>query len=68
MNRQHFAMNPATPHPDSESDTAPTLDEAVALAYALLMHKKEGPDMQHARRRAAFDLIDAYTTHKDTTP
>ena len=67
MNRQHFTTNPATPHPDSENDTAPTLDEAVALAYALLMHKKEGPDMQHARRRAAFDLIDAYTTHKETT-
>ena len=67
MNRQHFTANPALPHPDSENDTAPTLDEAVALAYALLMHKKEGPDMQHARRRAAFDLIDAYTTHKEST-
>jgi hypothetical protein len=67
MNRQHFTVNPALPHPDSDSDTTPTLEEAVALAYALLMHKKEGPDMQHARRRAAFDLIDAYTTHKETT-
>ena len=66
---KHFTVNPALPHPDSDSDsdTAPTLDEAVALAYALLMHKKEGPDMQHARRRAAFDLIDAYTAHKEQT-
>jgi hypothetical protein len=67
MTRQHFTVNPALPHPDSENDTTPTLDEAIALAYALLMHKKEGPDMQHARRRAAFDLIDAYTTHKEAT-
>ncbi len=67
MTRQPFTMNPATPHPDSENDTAPTLDEAVALAYALLMHDKEGPAMKHARRRAAFDLIDAYTTHKEAT-
>ena len=63
MNRQHFTVNPAFPHPDSENDTAPTLDEAVALAYALLMHDKEGPAMQHARRSAAFDLLDAYETH-----
>jgi hypothetical protein len=60
-------LNPALPHPDSENDTAPTLDEAIALAYALLTHKKEGPDMQHARRRAAFDLIDAYAAHKEPT-
>jgi hypothetical protein len=63
MNRQHFTMNPALPHPDSDSDTAPTLDDAVALAYALLMHDKEGPAMKHARRSAAFDLLDAYETH-----
>ena len=63
MTRQPFTVNPAFPHPDSESDTAPTLDEAVALAYALLMHDKEGPAMRHARRSAAFDLLDAYETH-----
>ena len=64
-----FTVNPAFPHPDSEgSDTAPTLDEAVALAYAMLMHDKEGPAMRHARRRAAFDLLDAYETHKEQTP
>lgn len=67
MNRQHFTANPALPHPDSENDTAPTLEEAIAIAYAMLIHKKEGPDMQHARRRAAFDLIDAYTAHKEPT-
>lgn len=64
MNRQHFTINPATPHPDSENDTAPTLEEAVAVAYAMLNSKKEGPDMQHARRRAAFDLMDAYNAAK----
>lgn len=63
MNRQHFTANPALPHPDSENDTTPTLEEAIALAYALLMHDKEGPAMRHARRSAAFDLLDAYETH-----
>lgn len=59
-----FTVNPAFPHPDQDTpDTSPTLDEAVSLAYALLMHDKEGPNMQHARRRAAFDLIDAYEIH-----
>lgn len=58
-------VNPSFPHPDSESDTTPTLEEAVALAYAMLMHKSTEPAMQHARRRAAFDLIDAYTAHKE---
>jgi hypothetical protein len=61
----HFTINPAFPHPDSESDTDITLDEAVALAYALLRHDKEGPAMQHARRRAAFDLLEAYAAHKE---
>jgi len=67
MNRQHFTMNPALPHPDSESDTTPTLEEAVAVAYAMLTSTKEGPGIQYARRRAAFDLMDAYTTHKEET-
>ena len=67
MNRQHFTVNPTFPHPDSEHDTAPTLEEAVAIAYAMLMHDKEGPAMKHARRSAAFDLIDAYTRHKKET-
>ena len=67
MNRQHFTANPALPHPDQEEQDAPTLQEAVAIAYAMLMHDKEGPDMKHARRRAAFDLIDAYNTHKERT-
>jgi hypothetical protein len=67
MTRQHFTVNPAFPHPDSEHDTTPTLEEAVAIAYALLMHDKEGPAMKHARRTAAHDLIDAYTAHKEAT-
>jgi hypothetical protein len=63
MNRQYFTMNPATPHPDSENDTAPTLDEAIKAALEIL--RKEGASM-YARRSAAFDLADAYTAHKDT--
>lgn len=65
MNRQHFTMNPATPHPDSENYTAPTLDEAINTALKLL--RKEGASM-YARRSAAFDLADAYETHKEQTP
>lgn len=57
--------NPASPNPDQPTpDTAPTLEEAVTVAYAMLNSKKEGPDMQHARRRAAFDLMDAYKAAK----
>lgn len=64
MNRQHFTMNPATPHPDSENDTAPTLEQAINTALDLL--RKEGASM-YARRSAAFDLADAYETHKEPT-
>ena len=56
-------MNPAYPHPDSEHEPEPiTLQEAISLAYAALMH--EGADML-TRRRAAFDLIDAFNKHPD---
>lgn len=58
-------VNPAYPHPDSENDTAPTLDEAIKTALELL--RKEGASM-YARRSAAFDLADAYETHKEQTP
>jgi hypothetical protein len=61
----HFTVNPALPHPDSDSDTTITLDDAVALAYTLLRHEEEGPAMQHARRRAAFALCEAYATHME---
>ena len=61
---KHFTVNPALPHPDSDSEPAPMpLGEAISLAYAMLMHDKEGPAMRHARRIAAFDLLDAYETH-----
>ena len=52
-----------TPHPDQDHEPEPlTLQEAVALAYAALMH--EGADML-TRRRAAFDLIDTYNRQQD---
>ena len=51
-------MNPHTPHPDQNTEPEPlTLEAAVALAYAALMH--EGANML-TRRRAAFDLIDTF--------
>ena len=56
-------LNPHTPHPDQEHEPEPlTLQEAVALAYAALMH--EGADML-TRRRAAFDLIDTFKNQTD---
>lgn len=56
-------MNPHTPHPDQNNEPEPlTLQEAVALAYAALMH--EGADML-TRRRAAFDLIDTFKNQTD---
>ena len=63
----NHTANPATPHPDQGDQDAPTLQEAVAVAYAMLMHDSDAPNMKHARKRAAFDLIDAYNTHKETT-
>ena len=52
-----------TPHPDQNNEPEPiTLQEAVSLAYAVLMH--DGADML-TRRRAAFDLIDAFNKHQD---
>lgn len=52
-----------TPHPDQDNEPEPlTLQEAVALAYAALVH--EGADML-TRRRAAFDLIDTFNRHQD---
>lgn len=52
-----------TPHPDQNNEPEPlTLQEAVALAYAALMH--EGADML-TRRRAAFDLIDTFKNQTD---
>lgn len=56
-------MNPHTPHPDQDNEPEPLmLQEAVALAYAALMH--EGADML-TRRRAAFDLIDTFKNQTD---
>ena len=64
MNHQQFTVNPALPHPDSESDTAPTLEDAIKTVLELL--RNENASM-YARRSAAFDLADAYETHKEET-
>ena len=56
-------LNPAYPHPDSEHEPEPiTLQEAISLAYAALMHERA--DML-TRRRAAFDLIDSFNKQQD---
>ena len=56
-------MNTAYPHPDDDHEPEPiTLQEAISLAYAALMHK--GADML-TRRRAAFDLIDTFNKQQD---
>ena len=56
-------MNAAYLHPDDDHEPEPiTLQEAISLAYAALMH--EGADML-TRRRAAFDLIDAFNKQQD---
>ena len=56
-------LNPAYPHPDDDHEPEPiTMQEAVSLAYAVLMH--EGADML-TRRRAAFDLIDTFNKQQD---
>jgi hypothetical protein len=64
MNRQLFTMNPVFPHPDSDNDQAPTLGQAIQAATEIL--GKEGASM-YSRRRAAFDLMDAFEYHKEQT-
>jgi hypothetical protein len=64
MNRQHFTMNPATPHPDSEGDPAPMpLDEAVAFALRIL---KDPNASQWQRQKAADELRYSFDTQEST--
>ena len=62
MNRQHFTMNPATPHPDSDSEPAPMpLNEAIEWAIKVL--RDQNAD-QWTRRKAADELQYSYETQE----
>ena len=60
---QHFTVNPALPHPDSDSKPAPwPLDDAIA--YALKVLKDPEAD-QFARNYAAGELDAAWVNHEE---
>ena len=62
MNR--FTMNPATPHPDDDTDPQPMpLDEAVAFALRML---KDPNATQWQRQKAADELAYSYKTQEPT--
>jgi hypothetical protein len=64
MNRQHFTVNPALPHPDSDSEPAPMpLDEAIRFALRML---KDPTATQWQRQKAADELRYSYETQDDT--
>ena len=64
MNRQHFTMNPATPHPDSDSEPAPMpLDEAINFALRIL---KDPNSTQWQRQKAADELQYSHDTQEPT--
>jgi hypothetical protein len=64
MNRQHFTVNPATPHPDSDSEPQPMpLDEAIAFALRML---KDPTATQWQRQKAADELAYSYETQDET--
>ena len=62
MNRQHFTMNPATPHPDSDSDPQP-MPLAEAIAFALKVLKDPTAD-QWTRQKAADELAYSFDTQE----
>jgi hypothetical protein len=60
MNRQHFTMNPATPHPDSEGDPQPMqLDDAILWAIKTLRDPNAD---QWTRRKVADELQFSHDT------
>lgn len=63
MNRQHFTMNPALPHPDSDSEPpAMPLDEAILWAIKVLRNPNAD---QWTRRKAADELTHSFETQDD---
>jgi hypothetical protein len=62
MTRQHFSMNPALPHPDSDSDPAPMpLDESIRFALRIL---KDPTATQWQRQKAADELQYSFDTQE----
>lgn len=61
---KHFTMNPALPHPDSDSEPAPMpLDDAIRFALRIL---KDPTATQWQRQKAADELIYSYETQEPT--
>lgn len=62
MNRQHFTVNPAFPHPDSDSEPAPMpLDDAILWAIKTLRDQTAD---QWTRRKAADELQYSFETQE----
>lgn len=60
---KHFTVNPALPHPDSDSEPeAWPLDEAIAYALKVLKDPKAD---QFARNYAAGELDAAWINHEE---
>ena len=64
MTHQHFTINPALPHPDSDSDPVPMpLDEAISFALRIL---KDPTATQWQRQKAADELAYSFETQEPT--
>jgi hypothetical protein len=60
---KHFTVNPALPHPDSNSYPQPMpLDEAIAFALRML---KDPTATQFQRQKAADELDAAWINYKE---
>jgi hypothetical protein len=64
MNRQHFTINPALPHPDSENEPQPMpLDDAIMWAIKTLRDPNAD---QWTRRKVADELAYSFDTQEPT--
>ena len=64
MNRQHFTVNPALPHPGDDTDPQPMpLAEAIAFALRML---KDPTATQWQRQKAADELQHSHDTQDET--
>ena len=64
MTRQHFTINPALPHPDSDSEPPPMpLDDAILLAIQTL---QDPTASQWQRQKAADELMYSHDTQENT--
>jgi hypothetical protein len=62
MTRQQFTVNPALPHPDSDSEPAPMpLDDAIRFALKVL---KDPTADQWTRQKAADELQFSHETQE----